>query len=119
MSFPQDTSLQLSYSSFPFTTPALDGYTTSNYVSTVSNLLITNINLRQPNLTAATNLVGIGSAITAIDYNSTLSDPIGYLCNFFTNGLIWMTVFNFHFLNSVAFYRHGRQYIHYIYIYIL
>ncbi len=44
----------------------------SNYVSNISNLLINNINTKQPILTAVTNLLGIGSAITAIDYNKLL-----------------------------------------------
>ena len=41
--FITDTSVQLSYSSFPFTTTNFDGYTTSNYVSNVSNILNTKI----------------------------------------------------------------------------
>jgi hypothetical protein len=51
-------------------------YTTSNYVSNISNLLINNINTKQNILTSANNLLGIGSAITAIDYNKiTLNKP--------------------------------------------
>jgi hypothetical protein len=70
-----DTSTQLT-GTYTASTSALDNFITSNYVSTVSNLLITNINSRQPNLTAATNLVGIGSAITALDYNKiTINKP--------------------------------------------
>ncbi len=74
--FPQDTSVQLSYSSFPFPTPLLDNFTTSNYVSNISNLLINNIDTKQPTLTNATNLLGIGSAISAIDYAKiTINKP--------------------------------------------
>jgi hypothetical protein len=76
MSFPNDDSVHLSYSSFPFTTPLLDNYTTSNYVSNISNLLINNINTKQPTLTAATNLLGVGTAITDIDYAKiTINKP--------------------------------------------
>ena len=46
INFPQDTSTQLSYSSFPFTTTNFDGYTTSNYVSNVSNILNTKIDTK-------------------------------------------------------------------------
>ncbi len=50
MSFPNDDSVQLSYTSFPFTPTLLDGYTTSNYVSNVSNIL-QYTNTKQPILT--------------------------------------------------------------------
>jgi len=74
--FPQDTSVQLSYSSFPFLTPALDNYATSNYVISNSNILNTKINTKQDTLTAATNLLGVGSAISALDYNKiTINKP--------------------------------------------
>jgi len=77
--FPQDTSVQLTYSSFPFPTPLLDNYTTSNYVSNISNLLINNINTKQATLTSATNLLGVGSAITDIDYNKiTINKPTNF-----------------------------------------
>jgi len=76
LNFTTDNSVQLTYTSFPFTTPPLDGYTTSNYVSNISNLLINNINTKQATLTAATNLLGVGTAITAIDYNKiTVNKP--------------------------------------------
>ena len=74
--FPNDDSIQLTYSSFPFTPTLLDNFTTSNYVSNISNLLINNINTKQATLTAATNLLGVGTAITAIDYNKiTVNKP--------------------------------------------
>jgi len=74
--FPQDTSVQLSYSSFPFLTPALDNYATSNYVISNSNILNTKINTKQDTLTAATNLLGVGSSISALDYNKiTINKP--------------------------------------------
>ena len=38
----------------------------SNYTIATSNLLQTNINTKQPTLTAATNLLGNGSTITSI-----------------------------------------------------
>ena len=76
LNFPVDTSVQLSYSSFPFATPSLDNYTTSNYVSNISNVLINNINTKQPILTAATTLLGVGSSISALDYNKiTVNKP--------------------------------------------
>ena len=79
MSFPNDDSVQLSYSSFPFTPTLLDDFTTSNYVSNISNLLINNINTKQNILTAATNLLGIGSSITDIDYTKiTLNKPTNF-----------------------------------------
>jgi len=82
LNFPQDTSVQLTYSSFPFPTPLLDNYTTSNYVSNISNLLVNNINTKQNILTAATNLLGVGSAITDIDYNKiTINKPSTFPAN--------------------------------------
>ena len=63
-----DNSVQLSYSSFPFTVADIDNYATSNFVSNVSNVLRTAINTKQDTLTAATNLLGVGTSITAIDY---------------------------------------------------
>jgi hypothetical protein len=76
LNFPVDTSVQLSYSSFPFATPSLDNYTTSNYVSNISNVLINNINTKQPILTAATTLLGVGSSISALDYSKiTINKP--------------------------------------------
>ncbi len=70
-----DTSTQLT-GTYTASTATLDNFITSNYVSNVSNLLITNINTKQATLTAATNLVGIGSAITALDYNKiTINKP--------------------------------------------
>jgi hypothetical protein len=64
-----DNSVQLSYSSFPFAISDIDNYATSNFVSNVSNALRTAINTKQDTLTAATNLLGVGTSITAIDYN--------------------------------------------------
>ena len=64
-----DNSVQLSYSSFPFTVADIDNYATSNFVSNVSNVLRTAINTKQDTLTAGTNLLGVGTSITAIDYN--------------------------------------------------
>ena len=70
-----DTSTQLT-GTYTASTSTLDNFITSNYVSNVSNLLIANINTKQATLTAATNLVGIGSAITALDYNKiTINKP--------------------------------------------
>ena len=64
-----DNSVQLSYSSFPFAISDIDNYATSNFVSNVSNVLRSAINTKQDTLTAATNLLGVGTSITAIDYN--------------------------------------------------
>ena len=64
-----DNSVQLSYSSFPFAISDIDNYATSNFVSNVSNALRSAINTKQDTLTAATNLLGVGTSITAIDYN--------------------------------------------------
>ena len=75
LNFPVDTSVQLSYSSFPFATPNLDNFTTSNYVSNISNILDNKINTKQNILTAATNLLGIGSSITLINYNTLSNLP--------------------------------------------
>ena len=75
MSFPQDTSVQLTYSSFPFSTPNLDDYATSNHVSYVSNILKTNIDTKQDTLTALTNLLGNGASITNISYGNISGKP--------------------------------------------
>jgi len=73
-----DTSTQLT-GTYTASTATLDNFITSNYVSNVSNLLITNINTKQAILTAATNLLGVGSAITALDYNKiTLNKPTNF-----------------------------------------
>ena len=73
-----DTSTQLT-GTYTASTSALDNYITSNYVSNISNLLITNINTKQPTLTAATNLLSIGSAINAIDYTKiTVNKPTNF-----------------------------------------
>jgi hypothetical protein len=54
----------------------MQSFINSNMLSNVSNLLINNINTKQATLTAATNLLGVGSAITAIDYNKiTVNKP--------------------------------------------
>ena len=39
LNFSTDTSVQLSYASFPLTTPKLDNYATSNQLLNVSNIL--------------------------------------------------------------------------------
>jgi hypothetical protein len=73
-----DTSTQLS-GTYTTSAAALDNYATSNYVSNVSNLLINNINTKQAILTASTNLLGIGSSISALDYNKiTLNKPTNF-----------------------------------------
>ena len=79
LNFPVDTSVQLSYSSFPFATQSLDNFTTSNYISNISNILINNINTKQNILTASTNILGIGSSISALDYAKiTLNKPANF-----------------------------------------
>jgi hypothetical protein len=68
--FNNDNSIQ---SNFNFYTSNLyDGFATSNYV-------ISNVNLKQNVLTAATNLLGVGSGITSLDYNKiTLNKPTNF-----------------------------------------
>jgi hypothetical protein len=65
-----DSSIQ---SNFNFYTSNLyDGFATSNYV-------ISNVNLKQNVLTAATTLLGVGSSISALDYNKiTLNKPTNF-----------------------------------------
>ncbi len=87
LNFTTDTSTQLTYSSFGFTTPTLDNFATSNYVNTLStnnrnytrnasNILKANIDTKQDTLIAATSLLGVGSAISALDYNKiTINKP--------------------------------------------
>ena len=69
-----DTSTQLT-GTYSASTAALDNYITSNYVSNVSNILIANINTKQPTLTPATSLLGNGSAITNISYGNITGKP--------------------------------------------
>ena len=141
LNFTTDTSTQLTYSSFGFTTPQLDNFATSNQLLITSNQIINKINTditgintnlttnyynktatdgllnakeqnltfsspltrstntiginlssyynsttidtllsnKQSNLTSATNLLGVGSAITALDYNKiTLNKPTNF-----------------------------------------
>jgi hypothetical protein len=80
-----DNSVQLSYSSFPFTITNVDNYASSNYVSNISNILKANIDTKQNLLTAATNLLGIGTAITAIDYNKiSVNKPTNFQADWLT-----------------------------------
>ena len=83
INFPTDNSVQLIYSSFPFTTTTFDGYTTSNYVSNVSNILNTKIDTKDnilsftSPLTRTTNTISFTeSAITTLTnfYNKTQID---------------------------------------------
>jgi len=79
LNFTTDNSVQLTYTSFPFTTAELDNYATSNSVYITSNTLNTKINTKQDTLTAGTNLLGVGTAITAIDYNKiTINKPTNF-----------------------------------------
>ena len=58
---------------------------TSNYTSNISNILNTKIDTKQDTLTALTNLLGVGSAISALDYNKiTLNKPIDFQANWNT-----------------------------------
>jgi hypothetical protein len=87
--FTTDTSVQLSYTSFPFTTPKLDNYATSNHVSNVSlnnsnytriasNILKANIDTKQDKLTTETTLLGVGGSITGINYNTIINKPTNF-----------------------------------------
>ena len=83
MDYPADNSTQLTYTSFPYTITSNDNYSTSNYVNSNiiynSNILNTKINTKQDTLTNATNILGVGSAITALDYNKiTLNKPTNF-----------------------------------------
>ena len=71
--FPIDNSIQ---SNFSFTTGNIyDGTITSNYITNISNLLQTNINTKQPTLTASTSLLGNGAAITNLTYANITVKP--------------------------------------------
>ncbi len=71
--FPIDNSIQ---SNFSFTTGnTYDGTITSNYITNISNLLQTNINTKQPTLTASTSLLGNGAAITNLAYANITGKP--------------------------------------------
>jgi len=75
--FPIDNSFQSNFNFY--TSNIYDGTTTSNYVDNVSNLLNTKINTKQDTLVAGTNLLGVGSAISALDYNKiTLNKPTNF-----------------------------------------
>jgi hypothetical protein len=51
----------------------------SNYTINTSNILQTNINTKQATLTATTNLLGIGSSISALDYAKiTIGKPTNF-----------------------------------------
>ena len=91
-----DNSVQLSYSSFPFTITNVDNYASSNFILSLSsnnsnytlnasNALKANIDLKQNTLTASTNLLGIGTAITAIDYNKiSVNKPTNFQADWLT-----------------------------------
>jgi hypothetical protein len=88
-----DTSTQLT-GTYTASTTALDNFTTSNYVIGTSNTLQTKINLKQDTLTAATNLLGVGSAITALDYTKiTLNKPTDFQANWNTTVINKPSVF--------------------------
>ena len=71
--FPIDNSIQ---SNFSFTTGSTyDGTITSNYITNISNILQTNINTKQPTLTASTSLLGNGAAITNLAYANITGKP--------------------------------------------
>ena len=72
---PNPTQPSLTFSSV-ITPETINTYTTSNYISNISNILINNINTKQNILTASTNILGIGSSISALDYAKiTLNKP--------------------------------------------
>ena len=71
--FPNDNSIQ---SNFSFSTGNIyDGTITSNYITNISNILQTNINTKQPILTASTSLLGDGAAITNLAYANITGKP--------------------------------------------
>ena len=75
----------------------MQSFINSNMLSNVSNLLINNINTKQPILTAATNLLGVGSAITAIDWTKiTLNKPTDFQANWNTTVINKPTDFQAH-----------------------
>ena len=78
LSYLTDTSTQLT-GTYTASTSSLDNFISSNYANTLSsnnsnytknasNILKANIDTKQDTLTAATSLLGVGTAITAIDY---------------------------------------------------
>ena len=74
--FPNDNSIQ---SNFSFTTGNIyDGTITSNYITNISNILQTNINTKQPILTASTSLLGNGAAITNLAYANITGKPTNF-----------------------------------------
>jgi len=76
MSLPINTDNSIQSNFTFFTSNTYDGTATSNYVTNISNILNTNINTKQNTLNAATNLLGVGSAISALDYEKiTLNKP--------------------------------------------
>ena len=91
-----DNSVQLTYSSFPFTITNVDNYASSNFVLSLStnnsnytknasNALKANIDTKQNTLTSSTNLLGIGTAITAIDYNKiSVNKPTNFQADWLT-----------------------------------
>ena len=89
-----DNSVQLSYSSFPFTVADIDNYATSNFVSNVSNALRTAINTKQDTLTAGTNLLGVGTSITAIDYTKvSVNKPTNFQADWTTTVINKPTIY--------------------------
>jgi hypothetical protein len=85
--FTTDTSVQLSYTSFPFTTPKLDNYATSNYLSNVSNILKSDINATNTNLannyynktSIDTSLGNKQDKITTYSFSGGSGGSIGFL----------------------------------------
>jgi hypothetical protein len=71
--FPIDTSIQSNFTFF--TSNTYDGTVTSNYIDNISNILNSNINLKQNILTSSTSLLGDGSAITNLNYNNINGKP--------------------------------------------
>ena len=90
-----DNSVQLSYSSFPFTITNVDNYASSNFVLSLSsnnsnytreasNVLRGLINNKQDTLTAATSLLGNGIAITNISYGNITGKPTNFQSDWLT-----------------------------------
>ena len=74
---PNATQPSLTISSV-ITPETIDTYTTSNYVSNISNILDNKINTKQNILTASTTLLGIGSSITNIEYGNVINKPTNF-----------------------------------------
>ena len=67
LNFTTDTSTQLSYSSFGFTTPILDNYATSNQLLISSNQIINKIN---------TDITAVNTNLSTSYYNKTSTDTL-------------------------------------------